>query len=483
MFILFLILAAPALAQSPALSWGPTGAQLAPTSSLKWGVVVAPDGAGGAVLAWEENRGRKMCCRDTRDLFLQRLDAAGKPLWGAADVRLAEEDSGEEILGFAPAGNGGALLLWHRGGRLRAQVVAGDGSRTLAEPGLVLREGEAPVEWYPYHGFAASADGARCVVAWAERAPGTASALRLLRFTRSGAGWRWEEPVTVAEDAGLHPSAVTASGTGWLACWWLDRPAGAELWGRQVGADGRPLGRAFLVGTEAGQTYLHAEAAPGGNAAWIAWSAVVPENPTPTYAVHVASVEGSRVRSAVAGQAKTQVLFIPSTHVLVGTSNGPPPTGIGQSATPEFVSWRRSSALLPSGRVGCVVAWLDGKAVRVCRVAVSGGKTAAGPAVSFGREVFNGFTPILLPGAKDDVSVCWSEKSGEDRYRILRRRLAAGAGGLTTLGEDEVLAEEDGVSPRACTAANIAPGMSVLAWTAVHRGEWGVVRAQRLALP
>src|SRR5437870_2633928 len=65
------------------------------------------DGLGGMIVVWSDSRS------GNDDIYAQRLDAAGVPLWTANGVALcvaADEQSYPEAI---PDGAGGAIVAWH----------------------------------------------------------------------------------------------------------------------------------------------------------------------------------------------------------------------------------------------------------------------------------------------------------------------------------------------------------------------------------
>ncbi|UCF04092.1 MAG: T9SS type A sorting domain-containing protein [bacterium] len=68
---------------------------------------IASDGAGGAIIVWE----------DLRDdyqykAYAQRLDASGAPLWIADGIPLCPDSTGQQYLQITPDGSGGAIVAW-----------------------------------------------------------------------------------------------------------------------------------------------------------------------------------------------------------------------------------------------------------------------------------------------------------------------------------------------------------------------------------
>lgn len=65
--------------------WTANGVRLTNTASTPGGLVIAPDNAGGAVVAWHENRSTH------NDIYVQRIDASGTALWTADGLNITLE--------------------------------------------------------------------------------------------------------------------------------------------------------------------------------------------------------------------------------------------------------------------------------------------------------------------------------------------------------------------------------------------------------
>ncbi len=72
------------------------------------GPQIVPDGSGGAIITWADYRsGSKY------DIYAQRVDASGTPLWTAdgVGVRTAAANDADSPQ-IAPDGSGGAVITW-----------------------------------------------------------------------------------------------------------------------------------------------------------------------------------------------------------------------------------------------------------------------------------------------------------------------------------------------------------------------------------
>lgn len=66
---------------------------------------IAPDGQGGSLVAWED-------ARSFSDVFAQRYDADGNPLWQANGINVSDAKQGASTPAIAPDGTGGAYIAF-----------------------------------------------------------------------------------------------------------------------------------------------------------------------------------------------------------------------------------------------------------------------------------------------------------------------------------------------------------------------------------
>ena len=113
----------------------------APASSLYnvGSCKLAPDGAGGAYLAWLNYT------PGYYGLWAQRLDSAGNRLWGDAAVRINDYWPTASYFGICPDGVGGLILAYHSNGTgdIMTQRVSPDGQLCWGLNGVIVCQ-------YPY---------------------------------------------------------------------------------------------------------------------------------------------------------------------------------------------------------------------------------------------------------------------------------------------------------------------------------------------
>ena len=70
--------------------------------------VLCSDDAGGAIVAWSDNR----TLADDSDVYVQRLDQAGRPQWAPGGVLLCAQPNGQFPIAVVPDMQGGAIIVW-----------------------------------------------------------------------------------------------------------------------------------------------------------------------------------------------------------------------------------------------------------------------------------------------------------------------------------------------------------------------------------
>jgi hypothetical protein len=97
---------------------------------------IISDGAGGAIIAWED-------ARDVHfDIYVQRVDAQGKVLWQEDGVPVCTAPENQKRLRMISDGNSGVILVWHdmRNGisnyDIYAQRISAEGSPLWEKDGI-----------------------------------------------------------------------------------------------------------------------------------------------------------------------------------------------------------------------------------------------------------------------------------------------------------------------------------------------------------
>ena len=124
-----------------AAGWSKSGVAVCSTTGDQKHPTLAPDGAGGAFVAWQDARGADY------DIYAQHVTGAGSPAagWPAKGLAVCTAPGDQETPAVAADGSGGAIVAWvdHRGGvsKVYGARISPDGvvptlvSLVSAEPG------------------------------------------------------------------------------------------------------------------------------------------------------------------------------------------------------------------------------------------------------------------------------------------------------------------------------------------------------------
>ncbi len=116
--------------------WGENGTWVCQAARGQINPKIASDGAGGAIVVWQDYR------NGNGDVYAQRIDSTGTPLWQAngKPVSLAADTQFDPVL--APDGSGGAIVAWvdrrTASWAIWAQRLDSGGNPLWAENGIMV---------------------------------------------------------------------------------------------------------------------------------------------------------------------------------------------------------------------------------------------------------------------------------------------------------------------------------------------------------
>jgi hypothetical protein len=87
--------------------WAASGVAASRSQSNKGGLKLVSDGAGGAIIVWEEIRGATLT-----DVYCQRINSGGTALWAENGVAICNSQSDQTGPCIATDGAGGAMIAW-----------------------------------------------------------------------------------------------------------------------------------------------------------------------------------------------------------------------------------------------------------------------------------------------------------------------------------------------------------------------------------
>ena len=222
-----------------AVQWTTNGKPICTASGDQFTPGIVSDNAGGAVISWRDYRA------GNDDVYAQRISGGGTVLWTANGVALCVATGNQQNPAIAPDGAGGAIVAWidYRSASnfdIYAQRISAAGAVLWTADGV-------PVCTAAYHqtGAAIIPDGANgAIVAWQDlRAGGTYGAPDLYAQRLSAAGtilWTTDGvAVCTAANEQYYPALVTDGASGAIVTW-QDRRGGAgyDIYAQRISSTG-----------------------------------------------------------------------------------------------------------------------------------------------------------------------------------------------------------------------------------------------------
>ena len=167
--------------------WAPGGTLVRQGTALAFYTVTAADGAGGVVMAWADTR------QGNYDVYAQRLDAQGTPLWTAGGVGLCTFNDHQYPTGIATDGAGGAIVAWvdFRLGSSSVQLYAGRITGAGVAPWPVGGVAVSPANWGMGQPRIAADGRGGAFITWDDGTPGNYF-VYAQRLDSAGAKvWNW----------------------------------------------------------------------------------------------------------------------------------------------------------------------------------------------------------------------------------------------------------------------------------------------------
>jgi hypothetical protein len=209
------------LNSSGAVQWITDGIPLCTVSYYKEQMEMAPDGSGGALMVWRDDR------TGYDNVYIRKIDSSGNPLWTADGIRLIDIYTvGQYLPKVVSDGAGGAVAVWEDyragSGSVYCQHVDSAGVRTWHPDGRSVYSSSMPQEE-----IEVVSDGAGgVVIAWADFRNTVDTDIYAMRIGPSG-DFEWLVPsdgIPVCTAAGHQRWPKLVSDGFWGAIMvWIDR--------------------------------------------------------------------------------------------------------------------------------------------------------------------------------------------------------------------------------------------------------------------
>lgn len=216
------------------VQWAANGVAISATSLSQREIVMVSDGAGGAIIGWEDDRS------GTIDIYAQRVSGAGVGQWTANGIGVCIAPSDQGSPDVIQDGSGGAIFAWDdfRSGTsldVYAQRVSAAGSVQWTGNGVPVTN-VANSELQPR---LASDGSGGAIVTWLDTRNGL-SDIFSQRISAAGvAQWTANGVAQCTAAEGQSGSNIIADGSGGAVVVWYDsRNDGADIYAQRMSATG-----------------------------------------------------------------------------------------------------------------------------------------------------------------------------------------------------------------------------------------------------
>jgi len=172
------------------------------------------DGQGGAIMAWHDLRNRETTVHGKWDIYAQRLNSAGEPVWAQDGIPVIAADGKQDAPTIVADGDGGGLFAWHddRSGNfdIFIQHLKANGSLRWGTPGVWVHSGNKD----QVNPFMTHLGGNRLAISWNEGYYGFNGEVVQLCTDHDGDGFYAEGGVCGALNSADPVLAISTLGTG-----------------------------------------------------------------------------------------------------------------------------------------------------------------------------------------------------------------------------------------------------------------------------
>jgi predicted lipoprotein with Yx(FWY)xxD motif len=230
---------------------------------------IVGDGSGGAIIAWMDHRSGHY------DVFVQRLNASGRPLWTVDGMAICTAASDQAYPNMVGDGSGGAIIAWqdYRNGNydIYAQRVDSGGSIQWDTNGVAICT-YASDQGFPE---VVSDGSGGAIVAWQDYRSGNYDIYA--QRVDSGGAIQWATngvAICTAASDQAHPELVNDGSAGAILAWMDYRSSNHDIYAQRVLASGTPLWavNGVVIGTAFGDEEGPLLVADGLGGAFIAWT-------------------------------------------------------------------------------------------------------------------------------------------------------------------------------------------------------------------
>jgi hypothetical protein len=223
------------ISSSGTIPWAANGVALCTATGNQLYPIIVMDGAGGAIIAWQDYRSDSY-----GDIYAQRISASGTVQWTANGVALCTAPLYQQYPTIASDSASGAIVAWEDnrsgGWDIHAQRILANGGVRWAADGVALCSTASNPE-YPE----TVSDGARgAIVAWEDYRTAIDNAGIYAQRIDSTGAVRWPaNGAALCSSGSYNPTAVSDGAGGAIVSWWDYRSGtNSDIYAQRILAGG-----------------------------------------------------------------------------------------------------------------------------------------------------------------------------------------------------------------------------------------------------
>jgi hypothetical protein len=223
---------------SGVVQWTAGGVALCTAARRQLDPKIVSDGAGGAIITWWDERSGT----DSWDIYAQRVNASGVIQWTAGGVALCTDSAdGQTQPRIASDGSGGAIVTWRddRAGNsdVYAQRVNASGAVQWTTDGVPLCTDSG----HQFHPEIVADDAGGAIVTWSDARPGGGDySIYVQRVSASGVVQWTADGVALCTSTiwQANPKILSDGLSGAIVTWEDERGANMDIYAQRVDASG-----------------------------------------------------------------------------------------------------------------------------------------------------------------------------------------------------------------------------------------------------
>ncbi len=266
--------------------WGTDGVTICDAATVQRNYRLVPDGAGGAVIAWQDSSA------GGANIYAQKVDAGGGRQWTANGVAICTNSFEQHEPQIAPDGLGGAFIVWddHRNGPsdIYATRIDADGTVDWVNNGQIFCSAANAQQ----NQRIVSDGSGGAIIAWCDYRNSADWVLYAQKIGDGGAAWTANGVlVCTAVESMYDPAMVTDMQNGAIITWSMYNVTSQDIYAQRIGSNGYRVwdgGGVVVCGYSATQAHP-AIVSDGDGGAVIAWEDYRPGTTRDVYAQRILS--------------------------------------------------------------------------------------------------------------------------------------------------------------------------------------------------